>query len=135
MLEFCQHCEHRGHTKCGAKCEIDPQRRSVYVMVTLQREELPEKCPGRDSNDPPRPKPAELPVAVPRGQWPILIRMLADQASGADGGVGDTLERLAPDEAKRMAAALKAAGIDCGCSGRQAWLNARYPLKTRKNGA
>lgn len=65
---------------------------------------------------------------VPAGDWPLVIRLIKDQAKPGDRGIGDTLHRLIAEAGLDVwTVQLRAAGIDCGCSERQSWLNARYP--------
>jgi hypothetical protein len=65
---------------------------------------------------------------LPRSEWSMIVRVIARFAGPADKGVGDTLEKaFAMMGADVVKDALKRAGIDCGCSGRKAWFNARYP--------
>jgi hypothetical protein len=74
---------------------------------------------------PPTPKP-KPPDPVPRDQWPLAVRVVARFKQDGEQGIGDTLARLivGGDEFKAL---MEAIGVDCGCSARQAHLNALYP--------
>jgi predicted O-methyltransferase YrrM len=76
--------------------------------------------------------PAAPPVqAVPRSQWPLLLRPVELLASHRDMGIGDTLHRCL----ERLGAGTlaewytKLTGSDCGCGDRQRKLNAMYPYE------
>lgn len=46
----------------------------------------------------------------------------------SDTGVGDTLVHIIGDKfSAKFKALTKAMGINCGCTDRQSWLNARFP--------
>ena len=69
-------------------------------------------------------------AAVPRSEWPLAAKMLSALAQPGDAGLGDVVARLA-----KLAGAQSLArwytdltGHDCGCSARQAKLNALFPL-------
>lgn len=77
-------------------------------------------------------KPAEPPAPLPYSDWPLPVRMIATRRKPIDRGIGDIVERwinsLTAKRAARAKAWLAKHGIDCGCSGRKAWLNARWPF-------
>ncbi len=67
---------------------------------------------------------------IPRGQWPIWAKALAQFAKPEDKGIGDVCYRLyGPENSEKFKRWFKAAtGKDCGCAGRQARYNLQYPL-------
>ncbi len=67
------------------------------------------------------------PLAVPPDRWPRRIRLLAKLRKPEDRGAGDTLARLIPAGEAFKAAYKRLTGKDCGCSARQAQMNAMYP--------
>lgn len=70
----------------------------------------------------------KLPDPLPRSDWPMLVRVVARFATDDDKGVGDTVKRAAKMiGAEMVTKVLKAAGVECGCNKRRAWMNARYP--------
>ena len=67
------------------------------------------------------------PQPIPRDQWPILARIIARLASATDKGVGDTIARSLGSPGEWFKTAFKTlTGKSCGCSDRQAHLNALY---------
>jgi hypothetical protein len=107
-------------------CLLDPAK-PVPISVHVRN-----GCPAghhKDAKPPPRLEP--LPEPLPRHQWPRSVRILAVLRIDADAGFGDTLHRQLSirgvDWAGKMMRWLKRHAIDCGCSQRQAWLNARFP--------
>lgn len=64
---------------------------------------------------------------LPYDQWPRRIRLLAKLRKPWDAGAGDTLARLIPAGETFKAAFKRLTGRDCGCSARQATMNAMYP--------
>jgi len=62
-----------------------------------------------------------------------LINWIAWMRRPGEIGVGDTLERLLANVGgRKIKQALERLGKDCGCPGRQAWLNKRFPYDSRK---
>jgi hypothetical protein len=78
----------------------------------------------------PRARAKRTPLSsVPREKWPLVVRVLTKLGHPDDRGVGDTVARLAGvaggEVVKRWYK--KIVGRDCGCTDRQAKLNALYP--------
>ena len=67
---------------------------------------------------------------IPRNEWPWWVQALATQATPADKGLGDVVARLiGPENSEAFKAwHLKIFKRPCGCTGRQAALNIKYPL-------
>lgn len=60
--------------------------------------------------------------------WPWIVRTVYARRIDGERGIGDTVERLfAYMGGRQFKAFMKANKTPCGCSDRQAWLNARYP--------
>ena len=127
-LSICHRCPHRQRTCAGpCPCTVD----GIDIRIHAQKGD----CPKGYFDHPeamPKPTPRDVPAPIqpiPREQWPLAARVLARLAKEGDKGLGDTVERLASmvggEMYKRLA---KRAGIDCGCAGRQATMNAKYPL-------
>ncbi len=71
-----------------------------------------------------------LPTAMPRSEWPRIIRLLALFAVPEDRGIGDVVARLiGPFGGDAFKLWTKRFGLDCGCEVRQADWNIRWPLK------
>jgi hypothetical protein len=74
-----------------------------------------------------RPAAIAGPVAIP---WPLIIKGIARRRIDADRGVGDTVERIITKlGGNAFKWIMERVGVDCGCGGRQEWLNAVYPYK------
>lgn len=70
---------------------------------------------------------------IPRKDWPIWAKALAQFAKPEDKGIGDVVARMIGDE---NSAAFKnwfklTFGKDCGCNGRQKLWNQTYPLNLK----
>jgi hypothetical protein len=79
--------------------------------------------------------PSAPPAAVPAEQWPWHVRAIAALRQSGEAGIGDTIHNQLKLGGKPVIAlALKMLGINCGCSDRQAWLNARYPYPDSSSG-
>ena len=66
-------------------------------------------------------------VAVPRVEWPADIVVISLLANAKDRGIGDTIKRELGIVGSTIAWAFRMIGVTCGCDGRQATLNAKYP--------
>lgn len=87
----------------------------MITIQTFSKEHLPKE----EATEPRKPKP-----------WPLLIRGIARQRIDTDKGVGDTVERIISKMGGgQFKWVMDRLGIDCGCGGRQEWLNAVYPYK------
>jgi hypothetical protein len=61
---------------------------------------------------------------VERGEWPLIIRMIAKRRIETDSGIGDTLERIfARFGGRQFKAVMDRLKINCGCDDRKAALN------------
>lgn len=68
--------------------------------------------------------------AIPRAQWPKWAVRLSGLSKPEDTGLGDVLSRKLGDNGKRFQRVFKRIfRKDCGCTSRQARMNAMYPLK------
>ncbi len=94
-----------------------------------------EQCPFPPDFDFPTPQAGSVaiesfPAPAPRSEWPFIVRIIARFSAADHTGIGDTLatafEMMGADV---VVEALKKAGIECHCSRRQAWLNARFPYR------
>ncbi len=67
---------------------------------------------------------------IPRKDWPLWAKALAQFATPEDKGIGDVVARMigAENSEKFKQWHIKTFGKSCGCNGRQARLNAQYPL-------
>jgi hypothetical protein len=105
---------------------------------TIQEQATADYCPaGRFGNgEPVEPVPAQS-IAVPRNQWPFVVRVLASRKAEGERGVGDTAKRLLHKMGADGLAWLyeKATGRDCGCGDRQEKLNRLYPYESEQPGA
>lgn len=70
---------------------------------------------------------------IPRDQWPIWAKALAQFSKPEDKGIGDVVARMIGDEssAKFKAWYLATLGRPCGCNGRQKLWNQEYPLNLK----
>jgi hypothetical protein len=76
------------------------------------------------------PQGSPVSVAVPRSEWPLVVRIVAKLAIESDTGIGDVVQRWAAMVGGEwIKEASEAMGKSCGCTDRQKWLNARYPLR------
>lgn len=67
-------------------------------------------------------------VPLPRAEWPIYARVVAQFRSDEDKGIGDTLARRLGGVGETFKKAFKTiTGKDCGCGDRQRKLNHMYP--------
>ncbi len=77
----------------------------------------------------------EKPViqSMPRDQWPMWAKALAQFATPEDKGLGDVAARIIGDEnsSKFKAWHLATFGRPCGCNGRQKLWNQKYPLNSK----
>lgn len=115
------HNSHKGHP---ALCLHDPAN-PIDIIVRATN-----GCPAGYYENVPHdiiskmlglPEPAAKP-------WPWIVRIVARWRIHTDAGIGDTLERaFAAIGGELVKEAMKATGADCGCDGRQKWLNARFP--------
>lgn len=113
-------CNHAGET-----CGLDG---SALVGSKCAR------CTLRDAREA-KPEPIwfvegvpRVPQPVPRDQWPMLARVVARLATKDDRGVGDTIARNLGSFGEWWKSAFHSlTGKSCGCTDRQAYLNARYP--------
>ncbi len=67
---------------------------------------------------------------IPRKDWPVWVKALAQFATPNDKGIGDVVRRMIGEENSE---AFKkwfktTTGKDCGCTGRQRRWNIEYPL-------
>lgn len=67
------------------------------------------------------------PSPLPFAQWPAAAKLVALRKKPGDIGVGSTIEREAGLVGLAFKAAMKAANIDCGCSGRKNEYDTRFP--------
>ena len=72
-----------------------------------------------------------FPKAEPQDKWPVWAKALRQFSTENDRGIGDVVARMIGDE---TSAAFKAwfestFKKPCGCKGRRAIWNLRYPLK------
>jgi hypothetical protein len=67
---------------------------------------------------------------IPVEKWPIWAKGLRQLSKPEDKGIGDVVARLIGDEnSEKFKAWYKTTfGKDCGCTGRQAEWNTKYPL-------
>ncbi len=81
------------------------------------------------------PRPSELSVQkpIPREEWPLWAKALAQFAAPDDKGIGDVVARMIGDEnsAKFKAWHLATFGRTCGCNGRQNLWNQKYQLNLK----
>ncbi len=80
------------------------------------------------------PMPSRPPVEpIPRDQWPMWTKALAQFATENDKGIGDVAARMIGTEnsAKFKAWHLATFGRPCGCNGRQNLWNQKYPLNLK----
>ncbi len=74
---------------------------------------------------------APIPILpIPRDQWPMWAKALANRSRPEDKGVGDVAARFIGDERSEKFKAwyLVTFGKPCGCNGRQRQWNLKYPL-------
>ncbi len=69
-------------------------------------------------------------LPIPRDEWPMWAKALANRSRTEDKGVGDVAARFIGDERSEKFKAwyLVTFGKPCGCSGRQRQWNLKYPL-------
>lgn len=67
------------------------------------------------------------PDAVPRSEWPMLARVVSRFRKDGERGVGDTIQSKLGVSGEWFKMAMQTLAGGCGCTARQAWLNARYP--------
>lgn len=66
--------------------------------------------------------------SIPYGQWPDEAKAIAVDRDERDKGLGDTVQRkLDGIGGVIFKAAMEWLKTPCGCTDRQAWLNAKYP--------
>lgn len=120
-----------------------PQRETTVLIRFLltARDPCGSNCSGITTLNPrgvlPRPmgpigtQPGEgatpIPQPLPFAQWPAGAKLVALRKQPGDIGVGSTIEREAGLVGLAFKAAMKAAKIDCGCSGRKNDYDARFP--------
>ncbi len=70
---------------------------------------------------------------IPREQWPIWAKALAQFSKSEDKGIGDVVARMIGDEKSEKFKAwyLVTFGKPCGCNGRQKQWNTKYPLNLK----
>ncbi len=75
----------------------------------------------------PKPKPVQ---PIPRKEWPLWAKALAQFSKPEDKGIGDVAARMiGAENSEAFKLWFKATfGKDCGCTGRQARYNLQYPL-------
>ncbi len=146
-LLTCLRCEYgvqRGtgipRSGIGLPCLADKNQRSFGSLAKAGR------CPLGKFTDPDgstaghsslrgvtAPSSPQTKRAVPSPLLPLAARIISKMAIPTDAGVGDTLARLigsaGGEPYKRWFR--KITGRDCGCTNRQAWLNARFPYQSR----
>ncbi len=69
-------------------------------------------------------------VAMPRDQWPMWAKVLAQKSTPGDKGIGDVVARtIGPETSGAFKAFYEMTfGKPCGCKGRQNLWNIKYPL-------
>jgi hypothetical protein len=68
-------------------------------------------------------------VVIPE-PWPLFITGISWLRTKEDKGIGDTVKHaLSYMGGTQFEWVMKRLGVDCGCGGRQEWLNAVYPYK------
>ncbi len=77
--------------------------------------------------------PQPVTQSIPRKDWPLWAKVLANRSRTEDKGIGDVAARMIGAE---TSAAFKAwfkvtFGKDCGCNGRQKLWNIKYPLNLK----
>lgn len=101
---------------------------------------LPDDFPLKATPIPPPVKrtpiqmPAFQPMAVRPADWPLWARIIAKRKKDIDAGLGDTLARIFEGMSADKLAKFyeRATGKTCGCTNRQAWLNARFNYSLQK---
>ncbi len=70
---------------------------------------------------------------IPRDQWPMWAKALANRAMLEDKGIGDVVARTIGPEASGAFKAFyeMTFGKPCGCNGRQNLWNQKYPLNLK----
>ncbi len=63
----------------------------------------------------------------PVAEWEAWAVKVSSWRTSADVGIGDTIHRKLGALGRAFTATLKAIGVPCGCDGRQAEYNAKYP--------
>lgn len=128
----CHLCVLKAGIMCGGVCPCPVDRRDIVRHVAANY------CPAgyfgttekpEGFDDEPQTEPESVVVAVPRDQWPTLIRIIAASRKEGEAGAGDTAKRVLHHLGADALAWLyeKATGRECGCADRQAKLNRLYP--------
>lgn len=75
-------------------------------------------------------KPLSYPKEAPVKHWPKWAEWLRQLSRPGDTGLGDVIARVIGDENSSAFKAwhLKVFDRECGCKGRQDWLNRNYPI-------
>ncbi len=70
---------------------------------------------------------------IPRDQWPMWAKVMAERAIPEDKGIGDVVARtIGPETSGAFKAFYEMTfGKPCGCTGRQKLWNAKYPLNLK----
>ena len=126
-LSICQRCEHR-QRKCNGFCPCLVTGRSHAAHARAG------ECPLGKFTEAERAAAKRTPPKrvepVPRDQWPLAVRVVARLAIEGEKGIGDTLKRLIVGVGgEQFTRLMHRIGVDCGCAGRQAYANARYPYE------
>jgi hypothetical protein len=124
---ICHRCQHR-QKKCRGACACGIDGADIIVHATSGQ------CPIGLFTTPEAAMTAGT-RATDRAQWPALARTIAVLRREGDAGIGDTVARcLHLVGADTIAKAYELiTGRECGCSDRQAALNAIYPYSVDGN--
>lgn len=138
-LSVCHRCKHR-QRPCNGPCACLKDGRDIIAHA--ESGYCPIKKFGAgvepagwaevaaiDVRELPAPQPPAPPDPLPPDRWPREVRMVADLAERGDRGLGDTIERELAGAGETFKRLMKQIGVDCGCTERRAWLNARYPYR------
>lgn len=99
------------HGPFSGKPPTDEQRAVMRERIERRNAEVAARAPQRQQVDPGVEK---------------LMRVLRHARAPGERGIGDTVARLFPDK-HGLAAFFEVAELQCRCSDRRAWLNARWP--------
>jgi len=87
-------------------------------------------CPAGYFENPPASshKPYVAPDPLPYTEWPLSVRIFSKLRRIGESGIGDTVKsQLSVGGSDVIGWLIAAAGIECGCTERQKWLNTRFP--------
>lgn len=96
-------------------------------IIDNQRDGCPLKLFGPNADAPHASAPPKPIQPVARQDWPAWANFIASHADPTDAGVGDTIHRRLGKAGEWTKAALKAAGVPCGCDARRERWNHLYP--------